>query len=501
MKSRLSLAARTWLLAPLLLTGLALLTPAILKGQEEAGPSVATRLPEPGPTPEIQAPVPEQAELDGGIELWHLELDQVPMVSLTITLPVGAADDPAGKAGLAAMTAALLDEGTLKMDALEISDAFDFLGASFSVSADREASRISLQVLRRNFEPALELLADILLKPALREEDWNRLKIQWINNLRNSQVNPNLIARTISYRIIFGEDHPYAHPTTGYPGSVEGIRLEEARAFYQKYWKPDHAKIVASGAISISELKEALGKHLAGWEPSGSLAPRKPPAYPDRKDLPRVVLHHLPGSSQAVVRLTAPGISRTHPDYEALNLANVIFGGSFTSRLNGNLRVKHGYTYGAGSNFTRLQGPGVFLAAARVEIGATGKALVEFRREFQEIARNGVRPDEASKALATMRGNLIESLQTLAGTTGQLTGLAEAGLPPTHFKAELARYAEIGKDPSGIDEAAKRWMDWSGVTVFLVGDREAVKKALAETPELELGEILEVDIEGRPLEN
>jgi predicted Zn-dependent peptidase len=177
-------------------------------------------------------------------------------------------------------------------------------------------------------------------------------------------------------------------------------------------------------------------------------------------------------SSQSVVRIASPGISRRDPDYTTISLANVIFGGSFTSRLNQNLREDKGYTYGCGSNFNPLRGQGLFFSGASVRANVTGESLREIQREYRRFLELGLDEDELQKARATLVNRIIESLETIQGTVGLFSDLASAGFEPN---ALIKQLEEIQTANAGqVLQAARRVLDWSQVRMFLVGDLEQI---------------------------
>ncbi len=459
-------------------------------------------IPRLGPAPAVKAPVPEVDRLIGKVPLWHVPSHRTPLVSATVLLPCGAADDPPGKAGLAALTAAMLNEGAGSRGALELADELDLLGASLRASADRESSRITLLVLRRNLEPALNLLADVLMRPRFEDKEWQRVKTLWINRLNQEKDNPMLAAKVAGDRIAFGDRHPYGLPAAGLAETVKGLSLDDLKQFYGRFWRPEGAAVVSAGDAAIAELKSHLEERLKGWEGIGPAPPqlgspsRPVPSFPNGPR-PRLAAVHKPQAPQTTIRVLAPGIARTDPAYLPLSLANAILGGTFTSRLIQNLRESHGYTYGVSSAFSKLHGQGVFVAASSVSTDVTAESIHEFAGEFRRVTSAPFSAEEMEKARATLRNNIVEGLETVAGTASLFVELAEAGLPPDEIKRHLEGLNRATLKE--VQEAASRIIDWDKATIVLVGDLQAIRKEIAEIDPEGLSALSVLDAEGAPI--
>ena len=452
--------------------------------------------------PAVVAPAPEIRELSNGVQLWHTRSQQVPMIALVTVVPYGAVNDPQGQSGLASLTAAMLDEGAGSHGALELADEIDYLGATLSTSSSMESSMVSLRVLRQKLEPALDLFADVLLRPRFDEKEWKRVKALRINELAQRGQSPGAVARLVGYRVFFGAGHPYGRPESGYRKNVEALTLEDVKQFYAGYWRPEGATIVSAGDITIDELKALFETRLGNWHgkgepPAARPTPAPAPLPPEPRSRPNVVIVDKKGATQTYVRIVGPGIPRSDPDYTTLRLANVVFGGSFTSRLTQNLRETHGYTYGVRSDLTRYRGPGAFVAESSVQKDVTGESIGEFFNEYREIAAGGINEMELRKARATLTQSVVSSLETLSGTVGLFAALARSGLPPTDAErlleeVERARQADL-------DKAAAAHIRIDPATIVLVGDRATIEKELGELGGVAL-DVSVVDEEGAPVQ-
>jgi predicted Zn-dependent peptidase len=449
-----------------------------------------------GPAAEVHAPAPAVRELPGGIRLWHFEAGGVPLLSLSAVLTAGSVDDPEEKEGLAALTAAMLKEGAGSRDALALAEALDGIGATLSSAADREQSAVTIAVLDRHLDAALDIFVDVIRRPRFAEPDWDRIRQLWLNQLAQESRDAFAVANRISQRCFFGAGHPYGRAVSGTRASVAALSIADVRDFYARHYRPGGLAIVSAGAIGADRLAEALAKRLEGWTaPGGAPAPRPAPAL-SAGSRPRLVVANRPQAVQTVVRILSPGIARRSDSYLPLSLANVIFGGSFTSRLNLNLREAHGYTYGARSVFSRNRGAGAFVAAAAVQTPVTGESLVEFLREYRRIAEEDFSAEEIDKARSTLRQNAVESFETLAGTVRLFSELLAAGLPPDEAARELEGIRSVPAE--AIRNAAREAIDWEKATIALVGDVAAIEKELQEHDALKSLPILVVDEEGNP---
>ncbi|HXI01907.1 MAG TPA: pitrilysin family protein, partial [Candidatus Saccharimonadales bacterium] len=418
-------------------------------------------------------PLPETFELSNGVTVNLWSRPDLPLVTMTTVFPAGAASDPPGEAGLASLTASMLDQGAGSMGAIQFADALDLLGASFSARAGREDSTVRLSCLTRNFGKALALYADALLRPAFDAGEWSRVHDLHVQDLVRDLDQPPVVAQNVAFRAYFGDDHPYSRPVDGTPDSARSITLDEARAYRARLFRPEGAVILVAGDIDARQLREALESALGGWKPDRGSKPLTRPAYPaPAAKTFRVVMVDRPGAVQTVVRFMMPAPSYESPDRKKYDLLGTILGGSFTSRLNHNLREEHGYTYGAGCGYVMEPSLGYMTASSRVRTDVTGAALGEFYKEFRGIRNGDVTDEEARKARASERTDLIRSFSGLDGILGSATTLVVNHRPFTGLGDDLAAVSKItAGDLNGIAHAAVPLE--SGVLV-LVGDRKAI---------------------------
>ncbi|EYF03125.1 M16 family metallopeptidase [Chondromyces apiculatus] len=452
-----------------------------------------------GPRPELPSakvftpPAPVVFESRSGIKVWLLERHTLPLVSVSLSIPYGSASDPAGAAGLAYITADMMDEGAGKRDAVDLSSAVNDLGATLSLGARVDGSIAALTVLKKNFDPAFSIFADVVARPRFDPKEWKRVSDLWQNGLRKRGDDPAQVARVVSGAALYGPGTPYGHPSDGLIADAQKIKLPDLKAFYQATWRPDRATLVVVGDITKDEVLKALDRDLAGWKaPKKAAPPEVVPTASTSWKPPRLLLVDRSEAPQSMIMVMRSGVPASDPRAPLLDLINTALGGSFTSRLNQNLREEKGWTYGAGSAFTETRGQGAFLARAAVVAEATGPALKEMIGELTKMADAGLTPEEFSKVRAQDRADLVENYETTGRTAQRLATLALLGLPPAHDatatearqKSTLAQLAELA---SAVDPRA--------ATVVVVGPRAQIEPQLKA---LQLGEPVVWDVEGQP---
>ncbi len=428
-----------------------------------------------GPLPAVLVPPAARFTLSNGLPVVAVHREVAPIVSAALMIRSGAGADRPDQAGLASLTAEMLDEGAGDRDALAFADALEHLGADLWLGSGRDGSQLSVQSPRETFFAALDLAGDVLVRPRLAEGDWQRVLADRHTSAVQRRDQPESVVSVVSDRLLFGEQHPYGRPVEGYARTLENLTLADARAFHATHWRPNHAFLVVAGAFDPAQLRDRLEAALGAWTP-GQVPPLpSPPAWPQR---PRLCIVDRPGAPQSVVRLTAPGTDRLSPDRPGLAMLNAVLGGSFTSRLNFNLREKHGYTYGAASSFTFLRLPGSFAARASVFAESTAPSVREMLAELAGLHERPVTADEHAKARATLLMRVAEGLSTTGGVAATFGEIGLYGLPldePKRFVAALE--ATTADDLRAL---AARTIDPDAAMITIVGDRAAIEGPLRE---------------------
>ncbi len=451
--------------------------------------------PELGPPSPYKAPQPEVYTTTSGITVWLIERPALPVVSMTIAVPTGSADDPPGKGGLAHIAAAMMDEGAGDRSALEISDTISDLGADLWTSVDQDGSRIALTVLRRHVDKAFEVFADVVARPRFEGPEFERVHKLWLGSLERRNDSVEAVASVVRNAMLYGPDTPYGHPTSGTLGTAKSIDNAKAKAFYSESWRPDRAQLVVAGAITRPELDSLIARHLDDWKaPATQALPRIELPKPLSRR-PRLVLVDRPGAPQSVLTVVGDGVAAGAAEGPLLDLVSTALGGSFTSRLNQNLREDHGWTYGARSAFVEMRGVGPFVARAAVFTNVTAPALREMLGEIDKMQKNGLTEEELGKVRARDLTDLIETNETVGSLVGRLSSLGILGLSYAHdAKASEARQAAT---KAQLDALASRYLDTSKMSIVVVGPATQV---LPQLQALGLGEPEAWTVEGRPVE-
>ncbi len=469
----------------------------VLPEQPKRVPGPRDARPKDGQPAPFRPPAPERFTLANGIpvQFWHVP--DLPLTAATLVFqPGGPLTAPDGRdAGLASLTAQMLDEGAGDLDALRFGEAVASLGGRLSASAGREALEVSLTVLSRNFGKGASLLADAVRRPRFEEKDFARVKRLALDDLVQSDERPDEVAGRVTSRALYGDRHPFAWPVDGTPASVEAITLERVKAERAAFVRPDLATLLVAGSLPAADAKAALEKALGDWKAEGPRPPAFPfpAAPPPTVRGPRVFLVDRPEAPQTIVRFSAPAPKFADPARPKLRLLGTILGGSFTSRLNQNLREKNGYTYGASARFGLGREVGVFGAGADVTAKVTGASLKEFLAEFARLSGGDVTAEETGKARDIVKNSAVQAFSGLSGILATASSYVELGAPFEMLGEDLA--AQSALDASALNTAARTALALDRGVLVLVGDKAAILPQLKDLP---LPAPIEVDTWGNP---
>ncbi len=439
--------------------------------------------PTPGPTPGFAPPKVVRRKLSNGLDVIIAERHTLPILGLNLVVKGGETLTPAGKEGLASLTADLLTEGTATRDALALAGAASEIGATLAAGSDLEGMSLTMTTFSTNAPKALALFTDVVLHPSFPEKDLERLRVQRLGALLRQADRAEAIARVVFPRLVYGDAHPYGRPEQGTPKSVKALTRDDVLALHRRLFVPNNAALIVTGDTTPEAIIPALEAALKGWKPGESI-PAASHETPKGKPL-SIYLVDKPAAAQSVIAIGQVGVARKTPDYYALQVLNSIFGGAFGSRINMNLREKKGYTYGARSSFDFRQGPGPFQAGAPVKTEVTKESVVELVRELNEI----VGPQGATEEEVRAQKDRIVKLfparfETIAGGFQSLaTALADLvlyDLPDDYFSTYQARVEAVTK--ADVDRVARKYLDPSQMAILIVGDRAKVEPALKTLP-------------------
>jgi zinc protease len=449
-----------------------------------------TKPPALAPTPQLDLPAIQKRALSNGLAVWLVESHEVPIVQINMVVRAGAGDDPAGKFGTASLTAAMLDEGAGSRSALAIADAVEFLGAGLTTTSSFDSSAVRLNVPVERLRDALPLLADVTLRPTFPAMELERLRQERLTALLQARDDPASIAPMAFSRIVFGAMHRYGTGAVGTEGSIKTLSIGDLTSFHAAYYQPANAVLVVVGDIKPDAVLPDLEKQFGGWRPSA--APVRRTSVPAAPQVARggIYIVDKPEAEQSQIRIGWVGVPRSTPDYFPLIVLNTILGGSFTSRLNQNLREEHGYAYGAGSSFDMRLSAGPFVAAAGVQTDKTAESVREFFNELTRITTEPIGADEIAKAKNYIALGFPAEFESSADLSRQLEELIVYQLPDDHFERYIANVQAVTADAA--QKVAKTYIQPPRFAVVVVGDRTVIEAGIRA---LKLGPVTVMSVE------
>jgi zinc protease len=440
------------------------------------------------------APDVKTARLENGLEIFVVERPELPKVSVTLATRAASVSDPDGKGGLASMTARVMRRGTAARNALEIDTELGNLGTTIGWGAGRENARLNLEVLKRNLAPALAILSDVARNPSFPAPEFDREKKLALDALAQIANTPAAVASRTAFMLAFGLDHPYGRPPAGLPATVSSLTREDLVQFHQSHWRPGSSALVLAGDITLAEASDLARQHFGAW-PAGT-APAVDIPEPRPVGPGKVFLIDRQDAAQTVVAHVLPAPARTADHYYALALADAVYGGGgFGTRLNLNLREDKGYSYGVFSNAALLSRGGTIIASGGVQTDKTRESVVEFVTELKNFA--GAKPiseAELTAARLTRVRGYAQQFESVGRVADQIIALWTVGLP----MMELQREPEglMSASLAQVNAAAAKYAAPAGTSLLLVGD---LSKIEADVRDLNLGEIVRLDVEGKPV--
>jgi zinc protease len=431
--------------------------------------------PVPGAPPILKLPPIQKRALGNGLPVWIVEMHEVPVADITVIIKAGAAD-PAAKFGLADFTAAMLDEGAGTRDALAIADAVDFLGASLGTGSSYDASTVRLHTPVSKLDDALQILADVLLRPTFPDADLERLRKERLTFLLQMRDQPASLASAAFARLVFGPRHRYGTPRLGNETSNTEMSVVDLKGFYSTYYQPQGAHVLVVGDVTADSVLPKLERTLGAWKNTGAVPKTTVPAAPQHPGR-QIYLVDKPNAAQSEIRIGGVGVARNTPDYFVLDVLNTILGGSFTSRLNQNLREEHGYAYGAGSVFDMRGSNGPFIASAAVQTDKTVESLREMFKELDGIHKP-VPADELAKARNLEALGFPAGFETTTGMAGNLAELVIYSLPESFFSEYVPTIQAV--TAADLARASGQYVPADKLAVVVVGDLAKIEKPIRD---------------------
>ena len=430
--------------------------------------------PQPGPPAPLRLPTIQKQKLSNGLPVWIVELHEVPVAQINLVVLSGTANDPPGKYGIASLVAAMLEEGAGSRSALEIADAIDYLGADLGATSASDSSAVRLHVPVSRLADALSIMADVALRPTFPTDELERQRQQRLTSLLQGRDDPQTISSTAFSRILYGKGHRYGTPQMGTAETIKSFTSDDLRSYYTSAFRPEHALLLAVGDITADKAVPLFEKNFGGWKATGSAASEKLPATGE-PPARQIFLIDKPGSPQSQIRIGRVGVARSTADYFPIQALNTVLGGSFTSRLNNNLREVHGYAYGASSTFDMRADAGPFYAAAGVQTDKTAEALKEFFNELNAILKP-VPAEELARAKNYVSLRYPSQFETTGDISRRLEDALVYKLPDDYF----ARYVQNIQAVTAADaqRVAQKYIKPDHLAIVVVGDLKVIEPGI-----------------------
>jgi zinc protease len=450
-----------------------------------------TPIPAAGPAVDLTTPTVETFTLSNGLEVYVARKPGLPLVSARLGIAAGSADDGA-RTGLSVLTAGLLTQGSSGRSAPEIAAEIEQLGAQLGASSGPDFSNVAVNAPSDVFPRALALMADVVRRPDFAAEEVERQRDQSLDGLRVSLSSPGPVASMAAGRLVYG-DAAYGAPGGGTPDSLPGLTREDVTAFHAARYRPETATLIFSGDITVEQARALAEQAFGDWRATGPApAPRVDPA--GSAVAPRVIVIDQPGAGQAAVYVAMRSIARTDADYFPLTLGNTLLGGSFTSRLNQEIRIKRGLSYGTRSNLGVRQDEGAFVAYAQTRNDAAAEVADLILGEVNRLSTTQPTESEMTTRQAILSGAFGSSLETVDGLGGVVANLALYDLPMSDLASYVGRVEAI--TPEQVQAAFAEHLPVSDASLVIVGDAAQFIDAIrAKHPNVEVLPLSALDLD------
>ena len=439
-----------------------------------------------------QFPKPVEKTQPNGLRVVVVQRSEMPLISAQLLIRSGGEVDPADLSGAADMTAALLTRGTTTRSATQIAEAFEALGGVINSGARWDSSAVSLDVMSARIGPAMEILADVVRNPAFKDEEIDRLRKQYLNNLRVSLGQPGAVARFAAARLVY-RDAPYGHPLSGTPESLPRIKREDITRLHGMFFRPDNAILVIGGDITAVDGFAIAQKYFGDWQKPATELPKvaltTPTSEPGNR---RILVIDMPGAGQAAVLAARSSINRGSPDYFRGIVSNAILSG-YSGRLNWEIRVKRGLSYGAGSALDTRRWAGSFSASAQTKNESGAEVASLTLEEISKLASGDLPDSELTTRKASLNGGFARGLETTGGLVGQVSSLAIYGINFDQINQFVGSVQAV--KAADVKDFAAKHLNVDSTSVIVVGDASKFLPALQKAfPQVEVIKASELDL-------
>jgi zinc protease len=442
-----------------------------------AAPAAAQPEQPPAPAPLRPYAVPplQETTLPNGIRVVVVRQARLPIVEGRILVNAGAQQDAAEQSGLAVLTSDLLSAGTGDLTATQIVQEMERLGAQFSTYASYSQAFANVTASKSAFPEAFALAARTVVAPSFPESEFQRARAQAVAGHLGLQSSVEGLAFETFVRAVFEPSAPYSRMPTGTRATLERLTRDDVVAWHRTKYSPGNTMVLLVGDVTLDEARALATRTLGSWN---APAVQVPPAEnrPVRLTGHRVILLDRPGSVQSGVYVGQAGIGFADPAYIPMLGLSQVLGGSFRSRLNANLRERHGWTYGANSSLTALRGAGRFDMSSSVRTNVTDSAVAEMVREYRRIATEPVPAEELQSALFNMAGSFPSSVQTVQELAQRMQSVLLYGLPADYYNTYRERLTAV--TPEDISRVAREKLTPDALTIVVVGDLAQIEQPI-----------------------
>jgi zinc protease len=445
--------------------------------------------PAPSAPHEVAFSQPKETKLANGLRVIVVERPGLPLLAAEVLIRNGAEVDPKNLPGTASMTGSLLTKGTETMTAPQIASTIESLGGSVDSGAYWDGSRATVVVMSDKAEPALQILADIVLHPTFKDDEIDRLKNQTLDGLRVAMRQPGALAQFVMNRALFG-DSPYGHSHAGTLETVPTIKRDDIVKLYQTYYVPENAALILSGNLTLEQGQRWAEQFFGSWK--GSMpAPNSVPATTNEWKPSNFVID-MPEAGQAAVLLARPGLKRSSPDYYAGILANTALGNGFVSRLNREIRIKRGLSYGARSSLDSRRDVGPFSTMAQTKNESAAEVATLMQVELKKMKTEPVKDAELKSRQAKLTGDYARSLESNGGFVGKISAMITYDLPLDTLNKFIPRINALTSED--VTAFAAKYFD-TPQSLLIIGKASAFIEPLKKDfPEVKVIPVPELDL-------
>ncbi len=436
-----------------------------------------SQIPEPGPARPVNVPAVQEKKLKNGLTVAVIEKKSVPIVTAQLLVRAGASSEPVAKAGLANLTGSLLTKGTKTRTAEQIAEEMEFLGGSIDSGAGWNGSSITISVTSDKLDQAMAIMADVALNPVFKQEELDLIKSQALDELKYNLTQPGFLANYVASRYSFNE-----HPAGGTPSSLEALSRNDIQDFYTRKFRPENAVFIITGDITLAKAASIAEQYFGKWSVSAERDGVRPEMVGEASSgsalVRRILVIDLPSSGQASVNYVRPipGFGRSDKEYYSASVLNSLLGGGYSSRLNQEIRIKRGLSYGAGSSFTWRNAASNFGTRTQTKNESAAEVAELVLAELKRLAETSAVDAELNPRKLVLTGGFGRNLETTTGLTGALADLYSFGIPTSELNRYTTSVTAVG--PANVKALAAKYL--YGGDLIVVGDYAKFKDDLAK---------------------